>query len=123
VSAEHEQARIARAKRDPRGASDREVFESEAVEVGSPLAPEADAARPLPARVAPAGEVSAWKGEVRTAAIAAAGGIVAGAATVAAVRATRSASPRRRVGRSLRGRENVVASRSFLVDVHMLGSK
>ena len=64
--------------------------------------------------------------EVRTAAIAAAGGVIAGAATVAAVRAvsavgSRSRSPR---GRRLRRRErpqNVVASRSFLVDVHLLG--
>lgn len=63
--------------------------------------------------------------EVRSAAIAAAGGVLAGAATVAAVRAVtaaggRSRSPRRR----FRGREqrpNVVASRSFLVDVHLLG--
>jgi len=105
--------------------SEREVFESEAVEVDSVPVLEAEdaAARPLPAPFAPGGDVSAWKGEVRSAAIAAAGGIVAGAATVAAVRATRAASPRRRAGGSLRGRQNVVASRSFLVDVHMLGSK
>jgi hypothetical protein len=65
------------------------------------------------------------RGEVRSAALAAAGGVLAGAATVAAVRAvsavgTRSRSPRRlsrRRGRS----DNVVASRSFLVDVHLLG--
>ena len=125
MGAEHEQAAIGRAKRDRRRVMEREVFESEAVELGSAPAVEdgGAAARPLPAPVAPAGEVSAWKGEVRSAAIAAAGGIVAGAATVAAVRATRNASPRRRMIRSLRGRENVVASRSFLVDVHMLGSK
>jgi hypothetical protein len=63
--------------------------------------------------------------EVRTAAIAAAGGVLAGAATVAAVRAvsgaaTRARSPRRLGGRR-RERQNVVASRSFLVDVHLLG--
>jgi hypothetical protein len=63
--------------------------------------------------------------EVRTAAIAAAGGVLAGAATVAAVRAVtgaagRARSPRRLGGRS-RERLNVVASRSFLVDVHLLG--
>lgn len=60
--------------------------------------------------------------EVRTAAIAAAGGALAGVATVAAVRAM-SSSARRRPQRRL-GRErpaNVVASRSFLVDVHVLG--
>ena len=38
-------------------------------------------------------DVEAWRGEVRTAAIAAAGGLVAGAATVAAVRAVRSVRP------------------------------
>ena len=66
------------------------------------------------------------RAEVRTAAIAAAGGVIAGAATVAAVRAvsavgSRSRSPR---GRRLRRRERpqkIVASRSFLVDVHLLG--
>ena len=47
-------------------------------------------------------EVEAWRGEVRTAAIAAAGGLVAGAATVAAVRAVRSsAAPRRQRSRRL----------------------
>jgi hypothetical protein len=64
------------------------------------------------------------RGEVRSAAIAAAGGVLAGAATVAAVRAvsavgSRTRSPRR-LGRR-RDRANVVASRSFLVDVHLLG--
>lgn len=63
--------------------------------------------------------------EVRTAAIAAAGGVLAGAATVAAVRvvtgaATKARGPRRLSGRR-RERQNVVASRSFLVDVHLLG--
>lgn len=65
------------------------------------------------------------RGEVRTAAIAAAGGVLAGAATVAAVRAvsavgTRKRSPRRLARRGGRA-GNVVASRSFLVDVHLLG--
>jgi hypothetical protein len=64
------------------------------------------------------------RAEVRTAALAAAGGVLAGAATVAAVRAvsaagSRSRSPRR-LGRR-RDRPNVLASRSFLVDVHLLG--
>ncbi len=72
-------------------------------------------------------EVEAWRGEVRTAAIAAAGGLVAGAATVAAVRAVRSSSSsrRQRPRRLLRRRDdsrNVIASRSFLVDVHILGN-
>jgi hypothetical protein len=65
------------------------------------------------------------KGEVRTAAIAAAGGLIAGAATVAAVRAVSAASGRGQ-SRGLRRRRRheqpvkVLASRSFLVDVHLL---
>lgn len=102
-----------------------ELLESEAIEVS---APEDDggaepAARPLPERRTP-GDMSVWREEVRTAALAAAGGIVAGAATVAAVRATRGGSRRRLRPRALRGRERptkVVASRSFLIDVHVLG--
>ncbi len=65
------------------------------------------------------------RGEVRTAAIAAAGGALAGAATVAAVRAVGAVGSRRRTSRRLSRRRdrpaNVVASRSFLVDVHLLG--
>jgi hypothetical protein len=72
-------------------------------------------------------DVEAWRGEVRTAAIAAAGGLVAGAATVAAVRAVRNAGqPKRQRSRRIIGRRNeqanIVASRSFLVDVHILGN-
>jgi hypothetical protein len=73
-------------------------------------------------------DVEAWRGEVRTAAIAAAGGLVAGAATVAAVRAVRSGSPprRQRSRRLLRRRQDpprIIASRSFMVDVHILGDR
>ena len=72
-------------------------------------------------------DVEAWRGEVRTAAIAAAGGLVAGAATVAAVRAVRSSGvPRRQRSRLLRRRQeppSIIASRSFMVDVHILGSR
>jgi hypothetical protein len=64
--------------------------------------------------------------EVRTAMVAAAGGVLAGAATVAAVRAVAAVgSKTRSPGRLPRrrgGRQNVVASRSFLVDVHILGN-
>ena len=72
-------------------------------------------------------DVDAWRGEMRTAAIAAAGGLVAGAATVAAVRAVRGAGQaRRQRGRRVLARRtepsNIVASRSFLVDVHILGN-
>jgi len=58
--------------------------------------------------------------EARTAAIAAVGGVLAGAATVATVRAVAKKSS----GGLLPGRKRrpkVVASRSFLVDVHLLG--
>jgi hypothetical protein len=70
--------------------------------------------------------VPALRSEARTAAIAAAGGVLAGVATVAAVRAVSAASVRRRVSpqRLLGRREQpakVVASRSFMVDVHLLG--
>lgn len=63
--------------------------------------------------------------EVRTAALAAAGGVLAGAAAVAAVRVVGSAAtkakPRLRPSARRAERRNVVASRSFLVDVHLLG--
>ena len=87
-------------------------------------ASEADAVRALPV-TAEEPALPVLRGEVRSAAIAAAGGVLAGAATVAAVRAvsavgSRSRSPRRLPRR--RGRaDNIVASRSFLVDVHLLG--
>jgi hypothetical protein len=66
------------------------------------------------------------RGEVRTAAIAAAGGALAGAATVAAVRAVGAVGSRSRSSGRLSRRKaerpvNVLASRSFLVDVHVLG--
>ena len=68
-------------------------------------------------------ELDAWRGEVRTAAIAAAGGARRRAATVAV--AGRPAA-RHRSGRAKRGSAqgaagNIVASRSFLIDVHVLG--
>jgi hypothetical protein len=101
-----------------------DLLETEAVEEPAPDDGEEIEVRPLPQR-APAGEVSVWRGEVKTAAIAAAGGLVAGAATVAAVRASRTSSSRKRLSRRRRDRERparVIASRSFLVDVHVLGS-
>ena len=64
------------------------------------------------------------RNEVTTAALAAAGGVVAGAATVAVVRAIGAVSRSNR-GRIVRGRKpaKVVASRSFLVDIHVLGDR
>jgi hypothetical protein len=67
--------------------------------------------------------VPVLRGEARTAVVAAVGGVLAGAATVAAVRAV-SAVTKKSGGRLLprrRRQPNVVASRSFLVDVHLLG--
>jgi hypothetical protein len=83
---------------------------------------------PVRVRVLPREEPSppVLRGEVRTAAVAVAGGVLAGAATVAAVRAVGGAiaSRRRASGLRLSRRERpakVVASRSFMVDVHLLG--
>lgn len=85
---------------------------------------EAEPVRALPLPYEQAGS-PVLRGEVRTAVVAAAGGVLAGAATVAAVRAVSAASAGRRgrsPGRRLGRRQpNVVASRSFLVDVHLLG--
>jgi hypothetical protein len=109
-----------------------EVLEGEAIEEqaaeGDPAPVDAGEARPLPARRSDRAELEEWRGEVRNAALAAAGGIVAGVATVAAVNAARavgSRRPRARLPRraSKRDRPNVIASRSFLVDVHLLGNK
>ncbi len=85
-----------------------------------------DPVRPLPAGYEPdqGSALPVLRPEVKSAAIAAAGGVLAGAATVAAVRAVTSVASRakapRRLGRR-RERQHVVASRSFLVDVHLLG--
>lgn len=79
--------------------------------------------RPLPARKR-SSEV-ALRGEMTTAALAAAGGIVAGAATVAVVRAIGAVSRANRGRVVTKGRRpaKVVASRSFLVDIHVLGDR
>jgi hypothetical protein len=85
---------------------------------------ETGTARPLPEKRR-SNEVDVLRDEVRTAAIAAAGGVVAGAATVAAVRAVRGTAKPKRSGLLRRKQERklgeVVASRSFLIDVHVLG--
>ena len=67
--------------------------------------------RALPERRTPA-ELSAWRGEVRAIAVVAAGGIAAKAMT---------GSRGRRAVRRGRNDRDVIASRSFLVDVHLLG--
>jgi hypothetical protein len=97
-----------------------EVLAEEDVEAG-PERP----VRAIEAHREPAAPV--LRTEVRSAALAAAGGVLAGAATVAAVRAvggiTSRGSGTRRLGRRRAAQRptNVVASRSFLVDVHVLG--
>jgi hypothetical protein len=100
-----------------------EVLETEAVEVefAEGEAVDTDSPRPLPAK-AESSEVSVWRGEVRAAALAAAGGLVAGAATAAVVRASRGTSGRKPAKRSARKERplKVIASRSFLVDVHLV---
>jgi hypothetical protein len=97
-----------------------EVFEAEAV--AEPEEPGDE--RPLPATARPT-EVAPVASEARAVAFAAAGGIVAGAATVVIAKAaSRASSPSKRARRVVPGRSkksDVVASRSFLVDVHLLG--
>jgi len=99
------------------------VLEAEAVEVpeegGEAVVTDV---RALPERRS-ASELTAWRGEVKAIAVVAAGGLACGAATVAALSRARSRSgARSRVIRKVRGdRDKVVASRSFLVDVHVLG--
>jgi hypothetical protein len=81
---------------------------------------------PVSVRVLPTESAASLpvRSEARSAVVAAAGGVLAGAATVAAVRAVGAVASRKRATRRLSRRErpsNVVASRSFLVDVHLLG--
>ena len=100
------------------------VYEGEVIAEEDAEGGAEDQVRRLPQRYEQ-GDSPVLRNEVRTAAIAAAGGVLAGAATVAAVRAvsgvgSRKRAPRRPVKRQERA-VNVVASRSFLVDVHLLG--
>lgn len=95
--------------------SEEDVDASQPGEEVRALPREYESGGPLPA---------ALRNEVTTAAIAVAGGALAGAATVAAVRAVSGAGSSRRRARRLGRRarpSNIVASRSFLVDVHVLG--
>lgn len=75
--------------------------------------------RPLPARRERA-SIQLWGREVGPLAVAATAGAAAGVAAVALARASRM--ERRPPRRGLfRRRERIVAGRSFLVDVHILG--
>ncbi len=80
---------------------------------------EAEPVRPLPVR-SEGRTIEIWGREVGPLAVAAAGGAAAGVAVIAVARAARSTrrAPRRGL---FRRREKVVSSRSFLVDVHVLG--
>ena len=82
---------------------------------------EAGPVRPLPVRSEPRA-IELWGREVGPLALAATAGAAAGVAAVAVARASR---PLRRPPRRglFRRRERVVGSRSFLIDVHLLGSK
>jgi hypothetical protein len=86
---------------------------------------ESDQVRALPRRYEDSKELlPGLRNEMTTAAIAVAGGALAGAATVAAVRAVTGLSggkSRNRRPAKRKAPNNVIASRSFLVDVHMLG--
>lgn len=91
---------------------DQELQASEVVVQAGPV-------RPLPER-RPQGTIEVWGREVGPLAVAATAGVAAGVAAVAVARAAR---PERRPPRRglLRRRERIVAGRSFLVDVHVLG--
>jgi hypothetical protein len=80
---------------------------------------EAGPVRPLPVRAEP-GTIQLWGREVGPLAVAATAGAAAGVAAVAVARAGRM--ERRPPRRGLfRRRERIIAGRSFLVDVHILG--
>jgi hypothetical protein len=80
---------------------------------------EAGPVRPLPAK-RPSGAIQIWGREIGPVAVAATASAAAGVAAVAIARAART--ERRPPRRGLfRRREKVVASRSFLVDIHILG--
>jgi hypothetical protein len=98
-------------------------LDGEVIAEESVIDPDADEVRALPQPYEPDAALPALR-EVRTAAIAAAGGALAGVATVAAVRAVSANGSRkrsRRLARRADPRNSVIASRSFLVDVHLLG--
>jgi hypothetical protein len=96
----------------------RQMTDPEAIEEQEVV--EAEPVRPLPVR-AESRTIEIWGHEFGPVAVAAAGGAAAGVAVVAIAKVA-SRAPRRPPRRGLfRRREKVVASRSFLVDVHVLG--
>ena len=105
-----------------------ELVEAGAVEMADgdlPIPGSQGTVRPLPV-AAPSAEIESWHEDARTLAVAAVGGVAIGVATVAAVNALLAARGARRglsrAARRRRGdRGKIVASRSFLVDIHVLG--
>jgi hypothetical protein len=103
-----------------------EVIEAQAEEeVIGPDEPDLDDdVRPLPAKTE--GMTPVLREEARSVAVAAAGGIVAGAATIAAANIVRAGarSTARRVLRRNRKprdpREGAIAKRTVLIDIHVL---
>jgi len=98
------------------------ALEADATEepLGEGAAPDA-AVRPLPQARSRA-DLDAWRGEAKAIAVVAAGGLAAGAAAVVALSAAKSRSgSRARMVRRTRRDRDIVASRTFLVDVHVLG--
>jgi len=94
------------------------VEETDAGDVVDAALPEV---RALPERRSSA-ELDSWRGEVGAIAVVAAGGLACGVATVAALSRAKSRSGGRpRMVRRAGGNRDIVASRSFLVDVHLLG--
>jgi hypothetical protein len=83
---------------------------------------EAAPARPL--KRSEPGPMVLWGHEFNPLAVAATAGAAAGVG-VAAIAFARASRPTRRPARRglLRRRERVIGSRSFLVDIHLLGSK
>lgn len=80
----------------------------------------AEPVRRLPAAPLLRREIEPWREDALAVALVAAGGVVAGAATVAAVRAVKGARKPSRRARRKQEPLRVLGSRSFLVDVHLL---
>jgi hypothetical protein len=95
------------------------VPEPEAFEEVDAVPVLAEEAGPLTPQVTPAAGVVV----ARQAAAVAATSFAAGVVTVAAVRAGRAVRARRRARRKASQLPPVLATRSFLIDVHLLGSR
>jgi hypothetical protein len=116
-------------RRDRGDDADELVIDAEIAEIPADTGDGSSAALPATRSVLPeATEIRALEARreadaaVRTVAVATAGGVVAGAATVVLARvAQKLAKPA--AGLAHRRRKDVLASRSFMVDVHLLKSQ